>query len=106
MPVDNVHNLAYNKNGMKEFRFNDEKNERLKIERGIGFEVVIEIIKNNKKLKAIEHPNRKKYPKQKIFLVKITNKIYAVPFIEESEYYFLKTIYPSQKYTKKLLKVK
>ena len=26
--VDNVHNLAYNKNGMKEFRFNDEKNER------------------------------------------------------------------------------
>lgn len=87
---------------MKEFRFNLEKSERLKIDRGINFETVVEIIKNDKKVKAIAHPNKNKYPKQRIFLVKIKEYIYLVPFIEEDDYIFLKTIYPSTKYTKKL----
>ncbi|MEK7078784.1 MAG: toxin [Patescibacteria group bacterium] len=91
---------------MKEFKFNHEKNQQLKIIRGICFEDIIEKIKRDRQVKAIEHPNKKRYPKQRIFLVKIKNKIYAVPFIEESGYFFLKTIYPSEKYTKKLLKIK
>lgn len=97
-----MHRLTYNKTGMKEFRFNEEKNEHLKLERGIGFEVVIEIIKNDKGVQAIAHPNKKKYPKQRIFLVKLNEYVYVVPFIEESNCIFLKTIYPSTKYTKKL----
>ena len=91
---------------MKEFRFNKEKNKHLKILRGIGFEDIIDIIENDRQTKAIEHPNKKRYPKQRMFLVKIRGRIYAVPFIEENDYIFLKTIYPSEKYTKKLLKVK
>lgn len=91
---------------MKEFKFNKNKNDKLKIDRSIDFETVIKKIKNNRKTKAIKHPNQKKYPKQRIFLVKIKERIYAVPFIEEDEYIFLKTIYPSEKYTKKLLKIK
>lgn len=87
---------------MKEFRFNEEKNKRLKIERGISFEVVIEIIKNDRNVRAIAHPNKKKYPNQKIFLAKLNKYVYAVPFIEEDDYIFLKTIYPSTKYTIKL----
>lgn len=91
---------------MKEFKFNNEKNQQLKIIRGICFEDIITKIKTDKQVKAIEHPNKKRYPTQRIFLVKIKNKIYAAPFIEESGYFFLKTIYPSKKYTRKLLKIK
>ncbi|EKE14992.1 MAG: hypothetical protein ACD_12C00206G0006 [uncultured bacterium] len=90
---------------MKEIRFNQDKNKELKLTRGISFDEIAEIIKKVRTT-TIEHPNKKRYPKQRISLVKIKNHIYAVPFIEEDDYIFLKTIYPSEKYTKKLLKVK
>jgi len=54
-------------------------------------------------VKVINNPNKQKYPKQKMYLIKMKNKIVIVPFIEEINYNFLKTIYPSQKYTKKYL---
>lgn len=73
--------------------------------RRIGFDEIAELIKKVKKTTTIEHPNKKRYPKQRILLVKIKNHIYAVPFVEEVHYIFLKTIYPSEKYTKKLLKI-
>lgn len=91
---------------MKEIRFNQDKNKKLKLTRGINFDRIAELFKSNKQIKTIDHPNKKRYPKQKILLAKIGSHIYAVPFIEEDEYIFLKTIYPSEKYTKKLLKVK
>lgn len=96
--------MFYNKKGMKEIRFNQDKNTKLRMTRGINFDDVAEIIKKVKTT-TIEHPNKKRYPKQRILLVKIKSHIYAVPFVEEDEYIFLKTIYPSEKYTKKLLKV-
>ena len=46
----------------------------------------------------------KKYPNQKIFIVKLSEYIYLIPFVEDSEKVFLKTIYPSRKATKKFLK--
>ena len=90
---------------MKQIRFNQDKNKKLKLTRGISFDEFAEIIKKVKTT-TIEHPNKERYPKQRILLAKIRNHIYAVPFVEEVEYIFLKTIYPSEKYTKKLLKVK
>lgn len=91
---------------MKGVRFNKDKNELLKIQRGIDFEDISEFIRKNRRIKTINHPNKKRYPKQKILLVKMGKHIYAVPFVEENEYIFLKTIYPSEKYTRKLLKIK
>jgi hypothetical protein len=90
---------------MKEIRFNKNKDEELKKLRGIGFDEIIEAINAGKIMEEIDHPNQKKYPKQRIYLINLRNYIYSVPFIEESEYYFLKTIYPSRKY-KKNLKIK
>jgi len=91
---------------MKGIRFNQDKNEHLKLTRGIDFDDIAEIIKQSKQIKTIEHPNKGRYPKQRIFLVKLRKHIYAIPFIEEDDYIFLKTIYPSEKYTKNFLKVK
>jgi len=74
---------------MKSFRWNIEKNELLKFERGISFEAVV-----------VDHPNPGKYPKQRILLVVIMNYVYLVPFIEEEDHYFLKTMIPSRKATR------
>ena len=51
----------------------------------------------------IEHPSKQKYPDQKIFIVKIEDYVYLVPFVEEEKVIFLKTIILSRKMTKKYL---
>ncbi len=89
---------------MKEYKFNKEKNELLIKQRRISFAEIIKAIKKKNVVKVINHPNKKKYPKQKIYLIKLRDYIFSVPFIEEEEYFFLKTIIPSRKYTKKYFK--
>jgi hypothetical protein len=44
-----------------------------------------------------DHPVR---ADQKILLFKISGYIWLVPCVEEYDYLFLKTLYPSRKYTK------
>ena len=51
----------------------------------------------------IEHPRRQKYPGQKIFVVRVNAYAYLVPFAEDDEKIFLKTIIPSRKATKKYI---
>ena len=88
---------------MKFFDWNKEKNELLKIERGISFEAVLLAIESKQILDIIEHPNKKCYPNQKIFIVNINNYAYLVPFVEDKGKIFLKTIIPSRKATKKYI---
>jgi len=88
---------------MKYFDWNDEKNEMLKRVRGVSFEQVELAIALGDLVDRIKHPNPGKYPNQKVFLVKIENYIYSVPYIEDSEKIFLKTIIPNSKATEKYL---
>ena len=87
----------------KNIRYSLEKNEWLKKQRGIGFEEVILAIKNGDLLDDIEHPNKQKYPNQNIFILlfAIKNYVYLVPYIEDENTIFLKTIIPSRKMNKK-----
>ncbi|MBI2641695.1 toxin [Candidatus Roizmanbacteria bacterium] len=85
---------------MKPYRFNKEKDTVLKNQRGVGFDQIIKAITNKQVLKIIEHPNKKRYPNQKIYLVILDNYVFSIPFVEEKDYFFLKTIIPSRKYTK------
>ena len=80
-----------------------EKNEILKKEQNISFEDVILSIENGYLLDDIEHPNKEKYQNQNIFiiLVQIKNYVYLVPYVEEEDYIFLKTIIPSGQMNKK-----
>lgn len=50
-----------------------------------------------------EHPNKKRYPLQRILVVAIENYAYYVPYVEDKEKIFLKTIFPSRRATKKYL---
>lgn len=88
---------------MKYFDWNDEKNEVLKKERGISFEQVELAIALGDLVARVRHPNPAKYPNQKVFLVKIEDYIYSVPYVEDENSIFLKTIIPNSKATKKYL---
>lgn len=89
---------------MKLFEWSDEKNEKLKKERGISFEEVVFYIVNDYILDVVPHPNQRKYPHQRMFIINIDDYAYLVPFVETKEVVFLKTIIPSRKATKKYLK--
>lgn len=85
---------------MKYFDWNRDKNEQLKIEREISFEEVVLAISESKVLDILEHHNKQKYSKQKIFVVEMDQYVYLIPFVEDKEKIFLKTIIPSRKATK------
>ncbi len=88
---------------MKYYDWNDEKNELLKKLRGVSFEQVVLAIVTGDLIDRIKHPNPEKYPNQKIFLVKIENYIYSVPYVEDDKTIYLKTIIPNSKATKRYL---
>ena len=84
------------------FNWDDEKNQLLKRTRGIGFEDIIIAIHEGELMDIVDHPNKHRYPNQRIYLVACHNYIYAVPFVhsEKTDEIFLKTIFPSRRYTK------
>ena len=89
---------------MKPFHWNADKSKQLKIERGVTFEHITIAIENGGLLDIMQHPNHDKYPNQKILVVEHESYVYLVPFVEESDYYFLKTVIPSRKDTRDYLK--
>lgn len=89
---------------MKQIRWSTEKNEQLKKERLVSFEEVMSLIMNGEILDIIRHPNLEEYAHQSIFILEIRKYIYLVPFVENDEEIFLKTIIPSRKITKKYKK--
>lgn len=88
---------------MKPFRWNHDKNEALKIERGISFEEIVLAIEAGGLLDELRHPNPAKYPNQSVFVVALDDCVYLIPYVEEADYYFLKTVIPSRKATRDYL---
>ena len=60
-------------------------------------------IQRERLLDDIEHPNKTKYPNQRVFVVEVDGYAYLVPYIESDDEIFLKTIIPSRKATKQYL---
>lgn len=74
-------------------RWSEEKNAILKLERGVSFEEVEEIIYAGSQLDIIPHP---KHLHQKILIVRLHGYVHAVPYVEDEDGMFLKTIYPNR----------
>jgi len=89
---------------MKYYDWNEEKNQWLKKERNISFEIIVSCLEEGKMLDKIAHTNSEKYPNQFIFIVEYENYAYLVPFVEDEEKVFLKTIIPSRKATEKYIR--
>ena len=86
---------------MPNINWSEEKNNLLKTTRDVGFEEVRKIIKLKHVLADIPHHNQDKYPNQRIFILKIHEYVYLVPYIKVKSGIFLKTIYPNSKLNKK-----
>lgn len=89
---------------MKPFRWAAEKNETLKTTRGVSFESIVVAVEADGLLDIVEHPNKSKHPHQKVLIVSFDSYVYLVPFIEEADHFFLKTVIPSRKATRDYLK--
>ena len=83
------------------FHWNEEKNKRLLEERGLSFERIVVAIEEGHLLDILEHPNKDKYGKQLVLIVEVDEYAFCIPCIpEDTGEYFLKTLYPSRKYTR------
>ena len=90
----------------KPFRWDSDKNERLIQGRSVSFEQITVAVENGDLLQVVQHPNIEKYPRQKIMIVGLDGYAYLVPFVEETDYLFLKTIIPSRKATRDFIEGK
>ena len=83
---------------MKYLNWDPEKNEILKRERGISFEEISYLIDAGMIIGIEENPSR---PNQKMYILEINDYAILVPYVENESEIFLKTAFPSRKYTKK-----
>ena len=88
---------------MRPIRWNADKSLSLKSERGVSFEEVLSAISQGGLLRVMDHPNRAKYGHQKMLVVRIRDYAYLVPYVENEQEIFLKSIIPSRKATRDFL---
>lgn len=84
---------------MKHINWDTRKGLKLKESRGVCFEDIVFYIEKGDILDDYIHPNQKRYPGQRIMVIGINNYAYLVPYMEDAEEIFLKTIIPSRKAT-------
>ncbi len=85
---------------MKPFRWGDEKNAQLKLDRGVSFEAMVVAVEAGGLVDILAHPNPVKYPKQRVLVIASNGYAYLVPFVGEDDHLFLKTVIPSRKATR------
>jgi len=88
---------------MQVIDWNAEKNQELMESRGVSFEDVVFYLQQGSILDDLEHPNPAKYSNQRIFVLEIDEYVYLIPYVEDKNEIFLKTIIPSRKATKQYL---
>jgi hypothetical protein len=64
----------------------------------VSFEDCVVALESGKLLDVVANPSVN-HPDQKMFILSIENYAYCVPFVETKSEIFLKTIFPSRKFT-------
>lgn len=82
---------------MKFLNWNNEKNDTLKKERNLSFEEIAHLIASGKILGIEQNPG---YPNQQMYILEIDHYAIVVPYVETETEIFLKTAFPSRKFTK------
>lgn len=90
---------------MKPFRWDPDKNERLKAGRSISFEEIVLAVEEGGLKDVLVHPNQVRYPGQVVLVVAYREYVFLVPSVEEETHYFLKTVIPSRKATRDYLRM-
>jgi uncharacterized DUF497 family protein len=79
----------------KPIYWNDAKSEQLRQRHGIGFEEIIIALDQNKLIIDREH-TKQKYRHQRELIAEVEHYAYVVPYVENDETIFLKTLFPSR----------
>ncbi|MEK9179778.1 MAG: BrnT family toxin [Patescibacteria group bacterium] len=87
---------------MESFDWDEQKNTKLKNERGISFELALGAILSDNLISVERNPSSK-HSNQFMYIIKMNNYCYLVPFVKHGKKIFLKTIIPSRKATKKYI---
>ncbi len=98
-----MHTSCYPPAVAKRFGWSEEKNLRLQRERGIGFEEIVFHIEKGDLLDRLEQPQPERFGQQRIFVVRVGDYAYLVPYVESAGEIYLKTIIPSRKATRDYL---
>jgi hypothetical protein len=88
---------------VKYIDWSELKNAQLRTERGVGFEDVLGAISEGRLLDDLPHLNSAQYEHQRLLVVAIDGYAFVVPYVEDEEKRFFKTIYPSRRFTAKYL---
>lgn len=83
------------------FDWDDAKNAHLKKERGLGFDDILVALEQGGFLDLVEHPDQERYGGQRILIVAYAGYAYLVPFVDDGARWFLKTVIPSRKATRR-----
>lgn len=79
-------------------KWNKQKNEKLKRERGVSFEEIKLLLLAGTYLDSIKNPSR---PHQRIYIIVIRGYTHVVPYVvDDHGTIILKTAYPSRKFHK------
>jgi uncharacterized DUF497 family protein len=78
---------------MSRYEWNETKNRRLKKVRGLSFEEIVYA----RQLDIIKHPTRED---QRLMIFERRGYCWVVPCVKTEDGFFLKTLYPSRKFTK------
>lgn len=81
----------------KPLEWNVEKNAWLKQTRGVSFEMVQEVLESGGPVHIIRHP-KAQYTHQQMYVLELNGYVCDVPFVEDDEKIFLKTIHPNRKH--------
>lgn len=84
-------------------RWDDEKNARLKAERGFGFEDVVEALEAELLLGEEPNPTAGRED-QRVFYVRLDDYVVVVPYVRDEVGIFLKTAFASRKATRRFLR--
>lgn len=87
----------------KRIEWSEEKNLQLIAGRNISFQEIVSALEDDRLIATVPHHNLEKYPNQRKYIVRINGYVYQVPFVEDDEKIFLKTIMASRVLTKKYL---
>ncbi len=91
---------------MKSISWNPDKAAALsnnELRNAIGFEECLAAIDEGRVLDDLPNPSPQ-YPHQRMLILNIDNYAYVVPYVDHDGHIFLKTVFPSRKYTDKFLR--
>ena len=85
------------------FIWDGAKNELLRQMRDVCFEDAVAAIDGGRLLDILEHPDQCAYSGQKLYIIELREYAWVVPSIKMEDGIWLKTMFPSRKYTRQYL---